>query len=157
MDTPKLSEDLIRAGQKYYDALGRLGFYPEGLFWAHDVKAEETRLWLVWSGLDKYGPLAIYKLLFKAYKGAILPSEIDPFIVNVVGSQHMVGKLSNSMKTRLPNDDDAVMWRIVRDNEDVLYEVSRSWIYHLQDKSYNVRKIDKDWRVFSKRVQALAA
>ncbi|MGW8820428.1 hypothetical protein, partial [Heyndrickxia sporothermodurans] len=94
MDTPELPENLIKAGRAYYEALGKLGFHPEGLLWAYGYEEQSFRLWLVWSGLDQYGPLAISKLLFRAYRAAALPSEIDPFTVYIVTPEHVIGQMS---------------------------------------------------------------
>ena len=135
----------------------KLGFNPEGLLWAYDFKDEKHRLWLVWSGLDRYGPLAMSRLLFKAYRAAALPEEIDPFTVHIVSPEHMIGHLSKNMHVKLPNDQNALYWRIKDNHGNIVHQVAHTWVYHLETKRFNTKKVDRDWRAFNENVSALAA
>lgn len=147
----------LEAGRAYYKALGKLGLTPEGLLWAYDVREEQFRLWLVWSGLDRHGPLAMSKLLFKAYRSSALPEEIDPFTVYIVSPEHMIGKLSRTVNFPLPTGDKPFHFRIQNSHEDILHHVEPDWVYHFESKRFNTKKVDREWRSFNENVSSLAA
>lgn len=79
----KLSRERLEAGADFLDALRKLGLDPEGLLWAYDTSMEEFVVVLVTSFYDQVGPLAINRLLFKAYNIAATPKSISPFIVQL--------------------------------------------------------------------------
>lgn len=66
------------AGEAYLSALARIGFIPDGLFWARDKIDDRLVLVLVSRFFDSAGPLTLSRLLFRAYRGAITPSEVNP-------------------------------------------------------------------------------
>ena len=72
----------LKAGQEYQDALV-LCLVPDYLGWAWDFAAEQWQLALVTSIVDAGGPLALNRLLFKAYNAKATPKEISPFIVRI--------------------------------------------------------------------------
>ena len=74
----------LKAGQEYQDALVSLGLVPDYLGWAWDFAAEQWQLALVTSIVDAGGPLALNRLLFKAYNAKATPKEISPFIVRIL-------------------------------------------------------------------------
>lgn len=165
MDTPKLPDSLKEAGQAYYDALVKLGLDPEGLLWAYDNQAAEFRLWLVWSGLDRYGPFAMSKLLFRAYNASALPREVDPFSVYVVAPEHRIGDMARQMADAYKategrdNLDQIVIALAAPDGQkdSMLHETRFGWVYHLKPRRSSVKKINRDWRHFNENVSALAA
>jgi hypothetical protein len=73
----------MTAGQEYMDALVSLGLIPAFLGWGWDPSAKQWMLVLVTSIVDAGGPLALNKLLFRAYNAKVTPKEISPFIVRV--------------------------------------------------------------------------
>ena len=161
MDTPELPENLNSAGRAYYDALRKLGFDPEGLLWAYDYEAEKFRLWLVWSGLDRFGPLAMSRLLFRAYRAAALPTEIDPFTVYVVPPEHVIAQMSEHIIKSHEEKSQIVETQLQMGSDEIdskpLNLLSTDWIYHIQRKRFNVKKVNRDWRQFNENIGALAA
>jgi hypothetical protein len=73
----------LTAGQDYLDALVSLGLIPAYLGWGWEIAGKEWNLVLVTSIVDAGGPLALNKLLFKAYNAKATPKEISPFIVRI--------------------------------------------------------------------------
>jgi hypothetical protein len=73
----------LTAGQEYLDALRTLGLTPNFLGWGWDIAAEQWLLVLVTPIVDTGGPLALNKLLFRAYNANATPQQISPFIVRV--------------------------------------------------------------------------
>lgn len=73
----------LEAGQGYLEALAKLGLKPNFAGWGWDLASERWLLVLVTSIVDAGGPLALNKLLFKAYNANATPKEISPFIVRV--------------------------------------------------------------------------
>ena len=81
----------LTAGQDYLDALVRLGLDPAFLGWAWDVVGSEWRLVLVTSIVESGGPLAINRLLFRAYNAEATPKTISPFVVRVLSHRIIPG------------------------------------------------------------------
>lgn len=75
--------DYLNAGGEYLAALRTLGLNPNFLGWGWDIAAGQWNLVLVTSIIDAGGPLALDKLLFRAYAADATPREISPFIVRV--------------------------------------------------------------------------
>jgi hypothetical protein len=73
----------LKAGQDYLDALVSLGLVPHYLGWGWERDSEQWLLVLVTSIVDAGGPLALNRLLFRAYNAKATPQEISPFIVRV--------------------------------------------------------------------------
>jgi hypothetical protein len=73
----------MKAGQEYLDALVQLGLIPAFLGWGWDIAEREWMLVLVTSIIDAGGPLALNRLLFRAYNAKATPKQISPFIVRV--------------------------------------------------------------------------
>ncbi|MDP4026230.1 hypothetical protein Q8W71_26745 [Methylobacterium sp. NEAU 140] len=158
MDTPELSLDQLEAGRAYYEALGKLGLNPEGLLWAYDYEDRAFRLWLIWSGIDQYGPLAISKLLFKAYRAAALPRKISPFSVHIVNNSHVLA-ISIENISKAPPAERYNYYRITRpgqEKEPILF-FRKDWIYHLQPGRFENKKIKRDWTSFNKNIDTIAA
>ncbi|WP_395391447.1 hypothetical protein WBP07_12560 [Novosphingobium sp. BL-8A] len=83
MDRDALPPASIKAGQEFDDALQKLGFRADGLFWAWDRTIEQFVLVLVTEHFDYAGPHAVSGVLLDAYRAAATPAEISPFIVRV--------------------------------------------------------------------------
>jgi hypothetical protein len=73
----------LKAGEDYLQALRRLGLNPNFLGWGWEANKKQWHLVLVTSIVDAGGPLALNKLLFRAYNANATPKEISPFIVRV--------------------------------------------------------------------------
>lgn len=81
----------MRAGQDYLDVLVSLGLVPAYLGWGWEQDASQWVLVLVTSIVDAGGPLALNKLLFRAYNANVTPKEISPFIVRIFSPDMVPG------------------------------------------------------------------
>jgi hypothetical protein len=63
----------LMAGQDYLDALLSLGLIPAFLGWGWELSTGQWMLVLVTSIVDAGGPLALNKLLFRAYNAKATP------------------------------------------------------------------------------------
>ncbi|MBU6297064.1 MAG: hypothetical protein KGJ79_01385 [Alphaproteobacteria bacterium] len=87
MASKALPPKYLEAGQEYLAALQMLGLEPEFLGWGMDEAHDEWNLVLVTSIIEIGGPLALSRLLFRAYNLNATPKEISPFIVRTFGSE----------------------------------------------------------------------
>lgn len=87
MASKALPPKYLKAGEEYLAALQTLGLEPEFLGWGLDKERDEWNLVLVTSIIEIGGPLALSRLLFKAYNMHATPKEISPFIVRTIGSE----------------------------------------------------------------------
>jgi hypothetical protein len=81
-----VSTQYLKAGAGYLESLRALGLNPNFLGWGWDIAAERWILVLVTSIIDAGGPLALNRLLFRAYNAEATPKDISPFIVRVFSS-----------------------------------------------------------------------
>lgn len=156
MDLPELPEELRLGGAEYHKQLGKLGLHPEGLLWMFDKQAKRFVLWLMWSGVDRFGPFALTDLLFRAYRAAALTQAIDPFLVDVRGPADALSEgLRASMHTWPKGDTGEIR---LEGPEDVdLYGWRMSWVYHYEKKRKTTLVVNRDWRRFNENVSKLAA
>src|SRR5262245_48069179 len=91
MDSRPVPPQYLTAGQDYMDALVGLGLVPAFLGWGWDPLASQWLLVLVTCIVDAGGPLALNKLLFRAYNAKATPKEISPFIVRVFSPEIIPG------------------------------------------------------------------
>jgi len=95
----------LKAGASYLESLRTLGLNPNFLGWGWDIAAERWILVLVTSIIDAGGPLALNKLLFRAYNAEATPKGISPFIVRVFSSSivqndfYMLGEKELTVET----------------------------------------------------------
>ena len=87
MASKALPPKYLEAGQEYLAALQTLGLEPDFLGWGVDEAHDEWNLVLVTSIIEIGGPLALSRLLFRAYNLNATPKEISPFIVRTFGSE----------------------------------------------------------------------
>ncbi|PTW45183.1 hypothetical protein C8J25_108280 [Sphingomonas faeni] len=166
MSEDTISPGMLVAGAEYHRRLKKLGLHPEALMWARDLKQKQYCLIMVWSGVDKYGPLALSELLFSAYRKAVLPRSIDPFIVNVFSYQQ---NLAQVLVADWPKDAvncllvDGVTLnageyqdrRIAEEHAD--YRIQRDWVYTAQTKKRPSYEVGRDWERFQRNVTSMAA
>lgn len=132
--------------------------------WVNRSTDQTFLLWLIWSGVDRVGPLELGKLLFKAYNASLLSAKIDPFIVEVRSRREVISNMLlqsatgekawrriviNNTNGAASNDDDVP--GVLR------YTWRAEWVYHLQANRRASVDLAKDWRRFSERITALAA
>jgi hypothetical protein len=78
-----VSPRYLKAGAAYLTALRGLGLNPDFLGWGWELAAQRWVLVLVTSMIDAGGPLALNRLLFRAYNAEVTPKDISPFMVRV--------------------------------------------------------------------------
>lgn len=158
MDASELPEGYLSAGQEYQRELFRLGLKPEATLWAYDVADKKFVYWLLWSGLDRFGPYGLTKLLFSAYRSSRLTREINPFIVHIrpttgFHGSHTLGLVRATMEGKSRE------W-VISANGDVrfpLYTGRREWVVHCDTKDRPTVQMISDWKRFQKRITNLAA
>jgi hypothetical protein len=91
MASRPVSPQYLKAGEDYRDALISLGLLPAFLGWGWDPLVSQWILVLVTSIVDAGGPLALNRLLFRAYNAKATPKEISPFIVRVFSPELIPG------------------------------------------------------------------
>ncbi len=154
MAVHEISEKLLLAGREFYEQIKKLGLRPEACLWMVDEK-DNAVLSLVWSGIDKYGPYQISKLLFEAYRKTIVPREIDPFMIDLRSPKDILG-------AQLLNNHTAAKWyRLNQKNSEtgeeiILFKWSTEWVYHIQKKKRTPVEVSRDWARFNESI-ALAA
>ncbi|GHG36090.1 hypothetical protein [Paracoccus aerius] len=161
MDFRELPQGLQVAGQKYLRQLRALGLHPEALFWAYAAGESEYQLWMLWSGVERFGPLQLTEHLFRAFRAAALPQEINPFSVHIASPQSFMGKLFHLSMSHVITQPNSVekYWRSVTDGPEgeIEYKGSRDWIYVYEGKTRKRSDVARDWKRFSQRVSKLAA
>jgi hypothetical protein len=90
MDTPALPIGYFEEGGSYLAAVEALGLRPAAFFWAFDRITETFVLVLITDEFDAVGPLALSKILFKAYIAEATPRAIDPFIIRLYSPLHQI-------------------------------------------------------------------
>jgi hypothetical protein len=91
MDSKPVPPEYLTAGQDYLDALVSLGLVPAYLGWGWEPTVRQWSLVLVTSIVDAGGPLALNRLLFRAYNAKATPKEISPFIVRIFSPEIIGG------------------------------------------------------------------
>ena len=91
MASRPVSPEYLTAGQDYLNALVALGLVPAFLGWGWDPNVSQWNLVLVTSIVDGGGPLALNRLLFRAYNAKATPKQISPFIVRVFSPELVPG------------------------------------------------------------------
>jgi hypothetical protein len=164
VDTVELDQVRKDAGAVYLEALERLGLHPSALFWAKDKVTNGFVLVLATEMFDYKGPLALSKLLFKAYNAAATPQEIDPFVVRLHSPDHAIIRmldgwrnLSNlkiTHKNGVPIDPSVSIQGVTVD--DLEFRPDWVYLYNLPPKKGSIELLRR-WRRFQAAVNKLAA
>lgn len=157
------------AGAEYLTALQKLGLDPECLFWADDEIIGLPILVLVTRQIDSVGPLALSKLLFKAYNAAATPQEINPFLLRLHSpEQSLIRELTTILKTKptfelqLANGSQSSLPGQPLETKLLAFgglKFKREWIYkwNIGAKRESSVYMLRQWHVFSDNVESLAA
>jgi hypothetical protein len=159
----------LKAGEDYLQALKRLGLNPNFLGWGWEAAKERWHLVLVTSIVDAGGPLALNRLLFRAYNANATPKEISPFIVRVFSPELIqdnqfyflgVKKLKVhrvDQTTMIPEKDEGVdISNFEMDFLDLHLEMINSY-QSVPPKKRGYLERRKDWTRFKNNVERLAA
>ena len=156
MDSPELPSGLLAAGREYHTNLEALGLKVSALFWVYNISEERFDLCLVWPGVDRYGPLAIQRLLFAAYRASALPQTIDPFTVYLHSPKSTL--VSGLLKGFRDQEVTATQVGIDGNTGSVepMFELRRTWIYEA-GKKISAPVVSRHWKKFQENVSQLAA
>jgi hypothetical protein len=171
MDQNDLGLARYDAGRDYLKALRALDLEPESLFWAFDRAIDQFVLVLVTSFFDYAGPLALSELLFKAYRAAATPAEIDPFILRLHSPKQTIYRellfalmTTGTIEAGWQIDDyyravlagDRQQTGVFKFNYAEL-EGFGAWIYTAKKKQTKLIDVARPWDRFSHKIEALAA
>lgn len=160
---PELPRELYDAGAEYLAQMRELGLHPEACLWMLRGHDKQFVLVIIWSGVDKHGPLSLSKILFKAYRSSLLTREIDPFFIEARSPKE---DLANFVLHAVPDKSRPVgmEWKQTRmpvaladNNDDATYSWQHEWVYHVQQKTRSVHQVRQDWKRFRQNVERLAA
>lgn len=124
--------------------------------WVWDNTRSQFILMMIWSGIDRVGPLAVAKMLFKAYRASALTQDIDPFTVHVRSNKEVLAaRMNDAIAT---GADEYQLLRKDREHPDeFLYQWAKPWIYTLSEKRRSAVDTSRDWKRFSGNIEKLAA
>jgi hypothetical protein len=166
MDTPALPVDYFEEGGRYLSAVEALGLRPAAFFWAFDRFTENFVLVLVTAEFDAVGPLALSKILFKAYNSEATPRAIDPFIIRLHSPHHQsVQAMDKIMPCKV--EPGATVFK----NGEPVTKVARAvtniggleidgdWVYRFDKPLSTAKPVDvlRRWRRFERNVDKKAA
>jgi hypothetical protein len=168
-----LPANYLKAGADYLRALIALGLRPDFLAWGQQTQTSEWMLVMVTPIIEVGGPLALNKLLFRAYNMNATPQEISPFIVRVYGTRTRIGPQlqrfveQDLASTRRIKTVDAVTGRSLGEMHSITsmklnasdFEIQTGHIYSIPGptKKNNLERSIRDWNRFKTNVERLAA
>ena len=165
MDSQPVPPEYLKAGEDYLAALRRLGLRPLFLGWGLEMTSKQWLLVMVTSIIDAGGPLALNRLLFKAYNAEATPREISPFIVRVYSPEVAPDTLytlgGKSLKFVKPSElsDTVSISNMTFTFHDVQYEMINAYAIPHQKKPTkpNYHAVRAEWDRFRRNVEKLAA
>lgn len=162
MDSGPVPPQYLTAGDEYLQALKALGLNPDFLGWGWDIPAEEWLLVLVTSIVDAGGPLALNRLLFKAYAAHATPKAVSPFIVRVFSPEIIPDDfwVLNQRNMKLTPAEDAGFTAEIVNARRVFLGVEIEMVNSyetLPRRQMKYQERRKAWEIFKKRVDRLAA
>jgi hypothetical protein len=170
-----VSPEYLKAGEDYLRALEKLGMRPNFLGWGWERSAEQWQLVLVTSIVDAGGPLALNKLLFKAYNAEATPKTISPFIVRIfspelvgnhlslVGSKDMVDnakgkdKFGNLKIMAGPDGKPIKVENVQATFLGIDFEQINSYRIHHPSAVVKYHARQQEWQRFKRNVEKIAA
>lgn len=158
MDAPELSPKLLDAGADYLSSLDRLGLKVDGLWWVYDFNEKAFLLWLVWAGVERYGPLEIQQRLFAAYNASALPKAVDPFIVHVMDPRSSLVKSARAAYND-PSLQSLQFGMRAHEGSEIspTFELQKKWVYRFNKKRQTSLEQSKNWNRFDQKIMQLAS
>lgn len=160
MASGTLPAPYLSAGQEYLEALAALGLTPAFLGWGWDAAEEQWYLVLVTSIVDAGGPLALERLLFRAYNAKATPQQISPFRVRVFSPEAIPEALFwLKNPVRVETNNTGVKVRTATKFMGLELEPSNSYQTPGAKKKWRASFHDRrrEWERFKRKVEALAA
>lgn len=78
-----IEADRLTGGARFVMELEKLGLFPDIAGWFWDLPTEEFRLAIVTAVVGEVGVRPLYKILVRAHAKALLPTEIDPLMIEL--------------------------------------------------------------------------
>ena len=164
MASQPVPAEYLKAGEDYLAALRRLGLHPAFLGWGRETSSNQWLLVMVTSIIDAGGPLALNKLLFKAYNAEATPKEISPFIVRVYSPEvapdtlYTVGDKSLKIISN-PELEGVSISNFTFSFHGVEYEMINAYTIPFQKKPQKrqYHATVAEWQKFKRNVESLAA
>ena len=163
MASRPVSTQYLKAGAAYLESLRALGLNPNFLGWGWDIAAERWILVLVTSIIDAGGPLALNRLLFRAYNAEATPKDISPFIVRVFSSAivqndfYMLGEKGLTVETVNGKKREPIkVQNVQRTFLGIELEQVNSY-QNLPNKKLKYHERRQAWQKFKNNVERLAA
>nr|WP_317893687.1 hypothetical protein [uncultured Sphingomonas sp.] len=148
----------LEAGAEYDRGLRELGLRVDALLWGAFGPDETLGLAFVWSGVERFGPLSVAKILFEAYSASALTREIDPFLVQILSPTFGLGLAI----TRIPASPEPHRFHDIsrrgghpRQPEKLL-QFYEHWVYQRATRARSYFDVQRDWSRFQQRVRAAA-
>jgi len=159
MDTPALPVGYYEEGGRYLASVEALGLRPAAFFWAFDRVTETFVLVLITEEFDAVGPLALSKILFKAYIAEATPRAIDPFIIRLHSPHHqIVQAMDKIMPLKYTSaGPGAPAARAITTVAGL--EIDGDWVYRFDKPLSTAKTTDvlRRWRRFERNIDKVAA
>lgn len=157
MDQISLEDKFLTAGQKFLDEFRTLGFDPEAALWAYDSEVGYPVLLLASDAFDAVGPLVMAEAIFRAYRAALIPPEIDPFHVRLHSPEQTFFRSLAEGRMRDSLGRDQKLVTIVMQNTPLSFRMG--WVYKFDlPKKVTTLEATRRWRRFERNLdRAIAA
>jgi hypothetical protein len=163
MASKAVSAEYLSASRDYLAALQRLGLRPLFLGWGLETETERWVLGVVTSIVEAGGPLALNRLLFKAYNAKATPKDISPFIVRVYSPEIAPNEFyllaDKDIKINSVNQEvkDIGVSNVQFDFLGVHYERINACIIPRRVQRPKYHETREEWQRFKRNVEKLAA
>lgn len=158
-NTPELEPGKLDAGKEFNRELLKLGLDAELCTWVYDDVLRHHVLVIVTDFFDFKGPLAISRLLFKAYNASALPKEIDPFTVRLHSAKQDFGRLLiEAAQERVVSSPDPDVARYEFFIEFAEFGFNHEWVVQRRESmNKSAGELIRSWDRFERNVDRLAA
>ena len=168
MDTPALPLGYFDEGARYLAAVERHGLRPAAFLWAFDRVTEGFVLVLITDEFDAVRPLAVSKILFKAYNAQVTPRAIDPFVIRLHSPQHQIVREMETLPIGLKAGTDVFKNRepgpFARTTGSSVthiggLQINGDWVYRFNKPLAPAKAVDvlRGWRRFERNIDKVAA
>lgn len=123
--------------------------------WMYRLKDKKFVLFIIWSGVDRFGPFQFAKLLFRAYHTSALPREINPFLIEIRSPKEVMGEMV--LKLDQKKDYEFQIVEVQDDGaQQPAYEWRSEWVYHAQAKRRSAVEVVRDFDRFKRNIDIAA-
>jgi hypothetical protein len=168
MASRPVSPQYLKAGEEYVAAARGLGLRPGFAGWGWEISTSQWLLVLVTSIVDAGGPLALNRLLFRAYNAKATPRAISPFIVRVFSPEiipddfYMIGSKNLTITGVKKSSREVVKGVKVENMQRTLFgiefELVNSFYSDFRaNKKNGYHEARSEWQRFKRNVEKLAA